>query len=345
MIRIIFAITLLAASCTQELDLPFPQGEEQLVLNSVLHPDSIIKVSLTRTLPLGTTGSDFPTVDNAEIRLYEDNVLVGMPAYQDSIYVLDYLPKAGKEYSIKAEVPGSVILSASDVVPGQANVSICFEEDTLGRYDFANLALVNIHIVDKAYEENAYWIDELTTFPKLPCRFKQDSVVRNGTEYSIIEFDTIVCTNGGEPNFNKVKISNFLSFSTVPDRFNASIDNLWGGVSNFRHYIRVEDSQQNGGLISFDMGGSIDYDYLTKYQDIHDSLSRQIIVKNASQHYDRYLKSSVAYLLSRDNYADEDFEINPFAEIVQTYSNVENGTGIFAAYNSTTFEIGDHPCQ
>jgi hypothetical protein len=40
-------------TCTQELDMPFPQGKEQLVLNSILHPDSTIKVSLTKTLPLG----------------------------------------------------------------------------------------------------------------------------------------------------------------------------------------------------------------------------------------------------------------------------------------------------
>lgn len=325
--------------------MPFPQGKEQLVLNSILHPDSIIKVSLTKTLPLGTIGSDFPVVDNAEIRLYEEDVLIGQPAYQDSIYVLDYLPKAGKEYSIEVEVPGSVILSASDVVPGQANVSICFEEDTLGRYDFSDFAILNINIVDNANEENVYWIDGLRNIIDRPCRFKPDSTVRDGLERYVIEFDTIVCPGGEEPTFIKIKNSGFITFSSVPDRFNASIDNLWDGISFFRYYMRIEDRQQNGSLISFDMGSSNSYDYLTKYQNIHDSLTQQITVKNASQHYDRYLKSSVAYLLSRDNYADEDFEINPFAEIVQTYSNVENGTGIFAAYNSTTFEVGDYPCE
>jgi len=331
-------------SCTQELDMPFPQGKEQLVLNSILHPDSIFKVSLTKTLPLGTTVSDFPVVDNAEIRLYEDEVLIGSPTFQDSIYILDYLSKAGKEYSIEVEVPGFATLKASDVVPNKADASICFEEDTLGRYYYTGSAILNIFIEDKAEEENAYWIDAQGTSPKWPCRFKRDSSFWNGTGFSIIEFDTIVCPNGEEPQFRNTKSSYFSTFSSVPDRFNAVIDNVTNGVSDFTYYIRIEDSQHNGGLISFDLGSGR-YDHYTKYQDIHDSLSSQIIVKNASQHYDRYLKSFVTYLLRSSNYADEDFEIYPFAEIVQTYSNVENGTGIFAAYNSTSFEIGDHPCE
>jgi hypothetical protein len=345
MIRLIFAIALLVFSCTQELDLPFPQDKEQLVLNSILHPDSTIKISLTKTLPLGTTGSEFPIVDNAEIRLYEEDVLIGEPEFQDSIYILDYRPLAGKEYSIEVEVPGFATLKALDVMPGQANVSICFEEDSLGRYDFSAFDILNVYIEDKADEENAYWIDQLRTYPERPCRFKQDSVAWNGTEFITFEFDTIVCPDGGEPLFRKSQASNFVTFSTVPDRFNAYIDNLWDGVSYFRYYMRIEDSQHNGGLISFEMGIGNHDDYLTKYQDIHDSLTQQIIVKSASRHYDRYLKSSVTHLLSLNNYGDEDFDIMPFAEIVQTYSNVENGAGIFAAYNSTTFEVGDYPCD
>jgi len=325
--------------------MPFPEGKEQLVLNSILHPDSTIKVSLTKTLPLGTTGSGFPVVDNAEIRLYEDDLLVGMPAYQDSIYILEYLPKAGKEYSIEVEVPGFATLKASDVVPNKADASICFEEDTLGRYNFSAFDILHVNIVDKADEENAYWIDGLRTIPEHPCRFKPDSIVRDGLERYVIEFDTIVCPSGEEPTFIMIKHSGFVTYSEVPDRFNASIDNLWDGVSSFRYYMRIEDSQHDGGLISFDMGIDNFDDYLTKYQAIHDSLLQQINVKSASQHYDRYLKSSISHLLSRDNYADEDFDFYPFAEIVQSYSNVENGTGIFAAYNSTTFEIGDYPCQ
>jgi hypothetical protein len=343
-IRFLLLIACLTTSCTQELDMPFPQGKEQLVLNSILHPDSTIKISLTKTLPVGTTGSDFPVVDNAEIYLYEDNILIGKPTFKDSIYVLEYLPRVGKEYSIEVEVPGFATLKASDVVPNKADVSICFNEDTLGLYDFSTFDILNVNIVDKADEKNAYWIDGLSTIPEHPCRFKRDSSFWNGNGFSTIEFDTIVCPGGEEPTFLYIKTSNFITYSEVPDRFNAGIDNLWDGVSSFSYYMRIEDSQHDGGLISFDMGiGNYD-DYLTKYQEIHDSLTQQIIIMIASQHFDHYLKSSITHLLSRDNYADEDFEIMPFAEIVQTYSNVENGTGIFAAYNSTTFEVGDHPC-
>jgi hypothetical protein len=53
----------------------------------------------------------------------------------------------------------------------------------------------------------------------------------------------------------------------------------------------------------------------------------------------------VRYALNRGNYSDEDFAFTPFAEITQTYSNIENGTGIFAAYNSVSIPYDDFPCD
>jgi hypothetical protein len=324
MIRLIFAIALLVFSCTQEIDLPFPQGKEQLVLNSILHPDSTIKVSLTKTLPLGTTGSDFPIVDNAEIRLYEEDVLIGQPAFQDSVYILDYRPVAGKEYSIEVEVPGYAVLKAHDTVPEFPNVSACITPDE--SYKFGNASIV-IDVLDKAEEANFYWFYTQTiTHYYGNCERVGGKPLRS--EDCMELYDRVG--------------SYYYSFSSIPDRFNAYVDNVAAGVTSYDFFIRVEDKSHDGKEISFRIASYLsddqqeprDYDFFS-----------YLHVISGSQQYDRFLKSSVRYALNRGNYSDEDFAFTPFAEITQTYSNIENGTGIFAAYNSVSIPYDDFPCD
>jgi len=306
-----FVLSLLLASCTQELDIPFPRGKEQLVLNSILHPDSTIKVSLTKTLPLSSTGSDFPVVDNAAIRMYEDNVLVGMPAYQDSIYILEYLPKAGKEYRIEVEVPGFQVLRASDMVPERPVAEICLRDDPVLR------KVIDIKIIDQNDVLNTYWLGGVFINSRLRA-----------------------C---GEGNTCNVIQPAFESFSSIPDRFNANIDNVAGGISLFRYYVRIEDSKKSNNQIELVV---LNFFFINP-SDLLDDQSYRLDIKSASQHYDRFLKSSIIHATnpSREYIEEADVAIAPFAEIIQSYSNVENGTGIFAAYNSVSFDVEDNPCR
>ena len=346
MIRIIFAITLLAVSCTQELEIPFPQGKEQLVLNSILHPDSIIKVSLTKTLPLGTSGSDFPVVDDAEIRLYENDVMIGEPKLQDSVYVLDYQPQVGHTYRVTAEVPGFNTLVAEDVVPESAVVSVCNKEDTTDRYEVAQLAL-EITIQDEADVPNHYWLETEMTYPLPPCRIILDSSYFDEVEKKpvVVPVNSIVCEGESLPTFGKYRHIYYRSFSAIPDRFNAMVDNTRGGITEYDFYVRLDDTNHDGEDITLNLANG-SYRFLRRFsKEIHEKLAYQLIVTTASQHYDRYLKSSVIYVRNRDDYSDEDTALKFFSEITQTYSNIENGTGIFAAYNTVRLDITGSPCE
>jgi len=313
-------IACISASCTQELDMPFPQGEEQLVLNSILHPDSTIKVSLTKTLPLETTDHVFPLVDNATISLYEDGTLIGRPALKDSVYVLDYLPKESKKYSIEIVVPGFEILKAHDTMPKDVAASVCIAPDD--RYVFNN-ANIYITIEDPIKDVNSYWLYT--------------------TSYHIKDKEG--CFDPFDEDCYELYYGNdgyYYSFSSVPDRFNAYIDNVAGGVTSYDYFVRVEDSGIDGEAIIFEIASSISNNNTSS----PDVLPRKLHIINASQHYDRFLKSSVLYVLNRSNYSyDEDFAFTPFAEIIQTYSNIEHGTGIFAAYNSVSIPYDNFRCE
>ena len=313
----------IAASCTQELDMPFPQGKEQLVLNSILHPDSTIKISLTKTLPLGSTGTDFPVVDNAEIRLYEDEVLVGMPAYQDSIYILDYLPKAGKEYRIEVDVPGYTMLQANDRIPKPPVVSACVKPDKQYKYYGAS---IDISLEDDKSVNNVYWFN---------------------IDYDFINYFSCERNDGGPIKTEACRKAEngtevyYKSYSSLPDRFNAFIDNTSNGASQYDFFIRISDQTLEEEQINFNIASNMTGLSTSLDFEIYNYLN----IISASRHYDRFLKSSVIYAQNRADYDDDDGGFRPFSETTQTYSNVENGTGIFAAYNSVTIPLIDYPCE
>ena len=336
-------LILVLLACTKELDLPLPTQKEELVLNSLLRPDHAIQISLTTTLPSSTTTTNFPVVDNAVVTLYEDDTMVGNLTFLDSLYSIDYYPKVGHTYLIEAAVPGYPTVRASDMMPPPPSVVICFREDTADRYQFSD-AILNVAIHDPAQEANAYWLDTQRTSPGRGCEVKRDSIVWENSGPRFIEFDTIVCEGNGPPTFAKSRAYYYESFSPVPDRFNAYIDTFFGGVTVYEGYVRIDDSASDGELIAFELAAGR-YRYLTRYPRIHDQLSATATVTNASRHYDRYLKSSITYHLNQNYSENEDIGFKPFVQFSQVYSNVDNGTGIFAAYNSVTLEIGDFPCD
>ena len=83
----------------------------------------------------------------------------------------------------------------------------------------------------------------------------------------------------------------------------------------FMHYyqIRLSDEGYDGQVLDFIIPDLVP---TNQYRAKH--------ILNASEHYDKYIKTSILYRLNED--ADL-----PFNEPVQIYSNIENGFGIFGA--------------
>ncbi len=294
------------------------------MLNGLLHPDHTIQVSLTTTLPLSADTADFPVVDNADVKLYEDDAMVGNLTFRDSLYSIDYYPKVGHTYLIEAAVPGYPTVRASDMMPPPPSVVICFREDTAGVYMYAN-SILDINIADPPTETNAYWLETFSSYyTNRVCSLGEDGYT--------------TCEETDQLSLVESKGTYYESFSPIPDRFNSFVDNTSGGVTAYDLYVRVDDATLDGEVISFNIALGSDYSSLSAGPS--DSASFQLNVLSSSRAYDRYLKSSVMHYLTFDFFD----EPNPFAEPVKIYSNVENGTGIFAAYNSTTLEIREFPC-
>ena len=323
-----YILLLIFASCTKDLDLDWPSEPPQLVLNGILHPDSTIQVALSTTIPLTPQSTDFPIIENATVSLYEDDELLGDLVFRDSVYVLDYHPKAGRQYTVQANVPGYLSLSASDIVPAKPDVAACYLAEERNTY-FAFPIPIRTRIVDPL-ESNYYWLySTISNYRYVPSEERYCDSLR---KYLCPQFDstTLVNTRMG-----------LISESPIIDRFNAFTDNTSYGETTYKTgYIRFNDLSNNGDALALEVISASHFGYdelpnLTAEQ----ALTLHII--SSSTHYDRHLKSSLIDHLNNDYYDNP----NPFSQSTQIYSNIENGTGIFAAHNSTSIRIEQHPCE
>ena len=313
------AIIFILSACVKDIERPSLRLSEQIVLNGLLMPDSTVSISLTKSMPLETNDSIFPSITDAEVELYENEIFVThLKHISKGIYKSKYFPLAGQKYSIRASIPGYTTVTANDKIPETPKLSACFKKDNSLEF---NDTVVDLTVNDNSNENNSYWIENLlldyASFIDDQGRTRKDS--------------TRVVTGK----------SVFLHSNSVSlDPFNAQLDNSIG-MYEYRYYIRLEDRLLSSEIINLSFTNIYSplfrYNVLTNLQDEQSVL---INVISASQHCDRYLKSSLTFFLN-NNFS----EPNLFTEPIQIYSNVENGTGIFAAYNSVSISVEDFPCE
>ncbi len=128
MIRtVIFFIVLIFSSCVEEVELNFDH-EPKLCLNCILNPDSLIKASVTLSHSLDNS-AQFESVNNANIKLYENDILKGELTFISSgLYLLKQKPESGKDYKIIVEAQGYETLEAFTKVPEKPIIS--YSKDT-----------------------------------------------------------------------------------------------------------------------------------------------------------------------------------------------------------------------
>src|SRR5690606_3501785 len=89
-------IVLILSAYTKDIDLPFPNYDPQIVVVGFLHQDSTILINVSQTLPPGEMAENFSMVNNASIKLFENETLVDtLNLVNDGNYTLDYFPKPG----------------------------------------------------------------------------------------------------------------------------------------------------------------------------------------------------------------------------------------------------------
>jgi hypothetical protein len=161
---VFFFLLLISFSCTKEVDLDIPDLPQKVVVNSLFCPDSVLKIHVSLTANI--TDSIINFVDNATVKLYENDILIStINTQQNGFYNSMYIPKVGKEYRVEVEVPGFDVVWAESSIPKNAVVdSFLCDLSKVSIYDGENSLILSEFIFnsDKSNGLNYY---------EIPARF------------------------------------------------------------------------------------------------------------------------------------------------------------------------------
>jgi len=133
---LLFAISLLLQTACQPEQIRLPDTGRKIVLNGLINSDSLIRVSVSKSMYVSDIdwfpiGKD---LDNAEVYIYQNGLLIDSLQHDYKMIGWDIFypfgnycskkvkPLPGKEYRIVAKVPGLPDVSATAVLPNAVKI-------------------------------------------------------------------------------------------------------------------------------------------------------------------------------------------------------------------------------
>ncbi len=237
-------------SCTQEVTLEFDH-EPKLCLNCILNPDSLIKASVTLSHSLDNL-AQFEPVNNANIKLFENDILKGELAFLSSgLYLLKQKPETGKDYKIIVEATGYEKLVAYTKVPEKPLIN--YTKDTTRILENVNWPMMdlNVQIFDKPGEDY-YWVYK--------------TWIVNGVRYG-----------GGSNEFIAAYIDDFNRFIDSDSKY---------GFTHFMQ-IRMTDEGYDGQELTFTIpdiiGGAQRVQYFLNADEHYDKYIKTVIINRLNE--------------------------------------------------------------
>lgn len=158
-----FFIFLISCEKTLNYNFDIPDSEKKIVVNSVLCPDSIFKVNISKSMSIQENNNSFQYLDNAEAKLFENDIFIETLQYSEkgNYFFSDFKPGENKKYEIKVNVANMNNVDANAVIPLRTNI---ISVDTLTviehdyDYDYESLEF-NINFKDNIEIDNYYQIE------------------------------------------------------------------------------------------------------------------------------------------------------------------------------------------
>lgn len=353
---IILCLSIFLLSCEKEIDFNEKLLAPKLVVNGFITADSLIDVKISTSKAIPGVEKDYEWPDDATVKLFVD----GLETETLSTYPIEYedteddnfwygtiksrpsvgyhttktVAEAGKTYRLEISHPDYETLSTETYIPEKAKV-IGFDSEVVTEnsegYEYSYRTF-KIKFSDPGESKNYYRLS-----------IRQFTGVWS-PDYDKME-DTIGVIYLNERDINWISSDDRL---LNPDEEDAN-DFLFGSPSNV--YNLFTDDLINGK--EYELTFSTDVGYF--YYDMGygpNGKDDPIIYEKHKGEFSWYIISlqsltREAYLYMRSSYAQHWYGDDFFSEPVQAYSNVENGVGVFAGYNSVTnvLKDGEYPVE
>jgi hypothetical protein len=313
-------------SCESDIEYKGEEAEPKAVIYALLHPDSLISVSVAESHPVFQSRYQPRQITNAVVRVYRDGVLLEVLTYVTPPPVPDYAqpspysryvsavtrPETGRNYRIEVEVPGLPGAYGEAVIPDPVPVAVA---DTSSR-DIGNgyrELVVKMRFRDPAGEKNYY-------------RFSASGV--SGFYYG----DKNEPFNPFTPvNIHQVDLSyGSLSDPLIAPQQEDDIFDMY--LSN--SYFLFQDELIPGKEYSL----KLTYNSIYPDTDYYEFLRACFRLNSITRDLYLHLQSYSAHNQARDNF---------LAEPVPVYTNITDGLGVVGAMStsSDSLKIGDYPVE
>ena len=282
-------------ACVQEIPAPSP-GERKVSVSCVLNNSDTQRLTLTYS-KAPYSGSYFNEVEHAEATLYENNQPVGVftkDGYGE--WELAFRPEPGAQYRLEVKIPGEPVLSAVTSMPDVVDISL---------RDLSDEGCTKV--LEQYSSSNPFWL-----FVMMSSLYDIEYLIH----------PPVLADDPGLRLFAWIGTDH-----KDADRFNqdGSMSEEISGYSKtlmYKNYVRV--------AAAADIDSQHPYTFMVQnaYSD-----ASFVVIRTASEEYDRYIKSVIE---KKTFYESDDDPVRWFDES-SIYSNIENGLGIFAAYNEQEF--------
>ena len=107
--------------CVDQISVDLPPPAKRLVLNSILTPDSVFRVQVSRVA--STTDASSRLLSSAQVsRVNSDGTTEVLRRQGNGLYYSDTKPVAGGRYTVQATMPDYPPVSATDTIPEQVPI-------------------------------------------------------------------------------------------------------------------------------------------------------------------------------------------------------------------------------
>ncbi|NDP19670.1 MAG: DUF4249 domain-containing protein [Paludibacter sp.] len=314
---------ILLASCEKIIEFNGEITEPQVVMNSFITPDSVIKAHISESKFFLSSGYTFKDVENADVSVLVNHIFKEKMMYTaNGIYRSNFKPGVGDTIRLEVKIPSKNDVSSETIIEPKSNMltldtakvftgkyplthynNITQKEDTIG-YN----SIYEYHFKLKFKDDEA-----TKNFYRLTVRTKSSLPGGQVSNEYFFTFDDLVSGNNSNSTVGPPTSLNSNQFNVFSDEmFNGKEYPLTFYVTNNTTELLPE------------------YEYMNIY---YKNIQKEIYVDLQT-----ISKSYYLYLKSRDASSSSN---GVFSEPIQIHNNIVGGIGILGSYTSNVFEKMD----
>jgi hypothetical protein len=351
----------LVVSCTKDLELSYEKSDQTMVVNCLFSEDETLKVTLTRIKSYSDKSDSY--VDDARVSIVPENQdTIHLTYNQNGIYLSEEKPVSGIQYQLVINNGNAGKITAKSSIPVKPIISE-IKPSTQNTIYFSNANLSDYQVMPLSFritgnDQSNFVRFELSTF-----NTKWGYLRYMVTKETITELRKMKFPEDYLSELEKLVGVSMNSYQywgilrKIADKYEPPYNvDITPNLKEIKVTTRYDDSFQSGYLFSNSIGfnnvskdvfnvlgeyrGLKEVSLFVSYIPVMNKNDRTdykeeywLEVVGMSEDYYKYQKTYIKQVENKNN---------PFASVIEVFTNIENGVGIFAGYNCQMIHFKDY---